>query len=209
MRSAFRFGLAAVGLTVAGGMLGFLAAGSRGRALLPVGAAAPEVVGADAKGATFKLSAGKKGKFAIVYFYPKDDTPGCTKEACAFRDAFDKFVKAGVTIFAVSRDSEPSHKAFREKYTLPFPLVADTSGAVQRAYRVPNRVWGIAARVTFLVGPDGKIARVFPDVDPGVNAKELLGIIATLKGCEVAPPLPSPREAPVPSPREAAGWIKG
>jgi peroxiredoxin Q/BCP len=151
--------------------------------LLAVGSPAPDVVGTDAKGATFKLSAETKkaGKFAIVYFYPKDDTPGCTKEACAFRDAFDKFVAAGVTIFGVSRDAEPSHKAFQQKYTLPFPLVADTSGAVQKAYHVPNSVWGTTKRVSFLIGPDGKIARVFPDVDPGVHAKDLLNIITSLK----------------------------
>jgi len=148
--------------------------------LLAVGAPAPEVIGTDAKGTTFKLSA-QKQKFAIVYFYPKDDTPGCTKEACAFRDAFDKFIAAGVTIFGVSRDAEPSHKAFQQKYTLPFPLVADTSGAVQKAYRVPSNIWGGTKRVSFLVGPDGKIAKVFPDVDPGVHAKELLALIASLK----------------------------
>jgi peroxiredoxin Q/BCP len=148
--------------------------------LLAVGSPAPDVVGADAKGTTFKLSA-QKGKFAIVYFYPKDDTPGCTKEACAFRDAFDKFIAAGVTIFGVSRDAEPSHKAFQQKYTLPFPLVADASGAVQKAYHVPSNLFGMAKRVSFLVGPDGKIAKVFPDVDPGVHAKELLDVIASLK----------------------------
>ena len=103
MRSAFRFGLAAVALTVTGGMLGFLRP-ARADDLLAAGAPAPEVVGTDAKGTAFKLSA-QKGKFAIVYFYPKDDTPGCTKEACAFRDAFDKFVAVGVTIFGVSRNS--------------------------------------------------------------------------------------------------------
>jgi thioredoxin-dependent peroxiredoxin len=147
--------------------------------LLAVGAPAPEVVGVDAKGTTFKLSA-QKGKYAIVYFYPKDDTPGCTKEACAFRDAFDKFVAAGVTIFGVSRDAEPSHKAFQQKYTLPFPLVADASGAVTKAYHVPSTL-GFDKRVTFLVGPDGKVAKVFPDVDPGVHAKELLDLITSLR----------------------------
>ena len=182
MRSALRFSFAAVALTAAGVVLGFLGT-ARADELLAVGVPAPEVVGTDAKGATFKLSA-QKGKYAIVYFYPKDDTPGCTKEACAFRDAFDKFVAAGVTIFGVSRDSEPSHKAFQQKYTLPFPLTADTSGAVQKAYRVPDSVWGSTKRVSFLVGPDGKIARVFPDVDPGVHAKDLLGIIASLKGAK-------------------------
>jgi len=150
---------------------------------LAVGAPAPEVTGVDAKGTTFKLSA-QKGKYAIVYFYPKDDTPGCTKEACAFRDAYDKFVAAGVTIFGVSHDAEPSHKAFQQKYTLPFPLVPDTSGAVQKAYHVGSNIWGGTKRVSFLVGPDGKIAKVFPDVDPGVHAKELLGVIASLKGAK-------------------------
>jgi peroxiredoxin Q/BCP len=152
-------------------------------AMLPVGSPAPEVVGTDAKGSTFKLSA-QKGHYAIVYFYPKDDSAGCTREACAFRDAFDKFVAAGVTIFGVSRDPAPSHEAFMKKYTLPFPLVPDPSGAVQKAYRVPSLHEGIAARVSFLIGPDGKVARVFPDVDPGVHAKELLGVIASLKGAK-------------------------
>ena len=183
MRSSLRFSFAAVALTAMVVMVGFFGPARADEPLLVAGAAAPEVVGTDAKGTTFKLSAQvKAGKYAIVYFYPKDDTPGCTKEACAFRDAFDKFVAAGVTIFGVSRDSEPSHKAFQQKYTLPFPLVADTSGAVQKAYHVPDSIWGKTKRVSFLIGPDGKIARVFPDVDPGVHAKELLAIIATLKG---------------------------
>jgi len=174
---------AVIVMSVLGLLTRFASVALADEALLPVGSAAPDVVGADAKGTTFKLSA-QKGKFAIVYFYPKDDTPGCTKEACAFRDAFDKFVAAGVTIFGVSRDAEPSHKAFQQKYTLPFPLVADTSGAVQKAYRVPSNFWGGTKRVSFLVGPDGKIAKVFPDVDPGVHAKELLGVIGALKGAK-------------------------
>jgi thioredoxin-dependent peroxiredoxin len=150
--------------------------------LLPVGAVAPEVEGKDASGAVVKLSASlsaAKGRSAIVYFYPKDETPGCTKEACAFRDAYDKFVKAGVTIFAVSRDTEASHKGFREHFKLPFPMVADPSGAVQKAYRVPGDV--VAKRVSFLVGPDGKIARVWPSVDPVVHAGEVLEAAAALK----------------------------
>ena len=181
MRSSLRFSFAAVALTALIVMVGYFGPARADEPLLAVGAAAPEVVGTDAKGTTFKLSAQvKAGKYAIVYFYPKDDTPGCTKEACAFRDAFDKFVAAGVTIFGVSRDPEPSHKAFMQKYTLPFPLVADPSGAVQKAYRVPSTIWGGSKRVSFLVGTDGKIARVYPDVDPGVHAKELLAAIAAL-----------------------------
>ncbi len=146
--------------------------------LLPVGAAAPEVVGTDAAGKTFKLSA-LKGHYAVVYFYPKDETTGCTKEACAFRDASGDYAKAGITVFAVSRQDEASHKEFREHYHLAFPMVADTSGAVQKAYGVPNILPGtdIASRVTFLVGPEGKIAHVWPKVDPVVNAKEVLAAV--------------------------------
>src|SRR6478672_2722952 len=179
MRSSVRFSFAAVGLTAVGLLVGLFHSARADEPLLAVGTPAPEVVGTDAKGTTFKLSA-QKGKFAIVYFYPKDDTPGCTKEACAFRDAFDKFVAAGVTIFGVSHDAEPSHKAFMQKYTLPFPLVADPSGAVTKAYHVPSTL-GFDKRVTFLVGPDGKIVKVYPDVDPGVHAKELLDAIGALR----------------------------
>ena len=149
---------------------------------LAIGAPAPDVTGKDAAGTPVKLSA-QKGKFAVVYFYPKDETLGCTKEACAFRDAFDKFVNAGITIFAVSRDPESSHVSFREHYHLQFPMVADPSGAVQRAYRVPPIKAGaeVTARVTFLVGPDGKIARVWPKVDPVVSAREVLDAVAEIQ----------------------------
>ena len=165
-----------VGLTAVVALLVFVVARVRANdSLLPVGAAAPEVVGKDAAGTAVKLSA-LKGHFAVVYFYPKDETAGCTKEACAFRDASDKFVKAGVTIFAVSRQDEASHKGFREHYHLPFPMVADTSGALQRAYGVPSAMPGleIAARVTFLVGPDGKIAQAHPKVSVKSHPKEIL-----------------------------------
>ncbi|HEY4187101.1 MAG TPA: peroxiredoxin [Polyangia bacterium] len=158
----------------------FVPAASRAGAAtpLPIGAAAPEVQGKDAKGGAVKLSA-QRGHYAVVYFYPKDETLGCTKEACAFRDAFDKFVTAGVTIFAVSHDDDASHQGFREHQHLPFPMVADTSGAVQRAYGVGSALPGtsMTARVTFLVGPDGKIARVWPKVDPVVNATEVLDAV--------------------------------
>jgi thioredoxin-dependent peroxiredoxin len=155
------------------------AAGARGdQPLLPVGANAPEVEGKDAKGSVVKLSA-LKGRYAIVFFYPKDDTPGCTKEACGFRDAYDRFARAGIGIFGVSRDSEASHRAFQDKYGLPFALVADPSGAVQRAYRVPGE--NVAKRVSFLVGPNGKIAQVWPDVDAAGHATEVLDAIAAHK----------------------------
>ena len=171
--------LAAIGVLAAVAILLVVARSHANDSLLPVGAAAPEVVGKDAAGTTFKLSA-QKGHFAVVYFYPKDETAGCTKEACAFRDASADYAKKGITIFAVSRDSDASHKGFREHYHLPFPMVADSSGAVQKAYGVPSVAPGIhiASRVTFLVGPDGKIVRVWPKVDPVVNAKEVLAAAA-------------------------------
>ena len=171
-----RHRLAALGSLVS---VALFAAGVRAdEPLLPVGANAPEVEGKTAKGALLKLSA-QKGRYAIVFFYPKDDTPGCTKEACGFRDAYDRFDKAGIAIFGVSRDSEASHRAFQEKYGLPFALVADPSGAVQRAYRVPGE--NVARRVSFLVAPNGKIARVWPDVDPAGHATEVLDAIAAHK----------------------------
>ncbi|MGD8862474.1 MAG: peroxiredoxin [Myxococcales bacterium] len=141
-------------------------------AMLEPGEAAPEVVGEDADGQTIKLSE-QRGSPAVVYFYPKDDTPGCTKEACAFRDAFDRYTRMGITIFGVSRDDAESHREFRQEYELPFPLVADTDGAVQKAYGVPS-TFGMASRVTFLVDGQGRIAHVWPDVDPGVHADQVL-----------------------------------
>lgn len=158
------------------------AAASAARAnsgLLAAGAAAPDVEGKDAKGRSQRLS-DRKGHVSIVYFYPKDGTPGCTKEACAFRDTFDKFNARGVTIFGVSRDDEASHAKFLAEHSLPFPLVADPSGAIQKAYGVPDRMPGLASRVTFLVAADGRIAKVWPDVDPAVHADEVFKAIEQL-----------------------------
>jgi len=147
--------------------------------LLAVGVSAPDVVGKDAKGQIQRLS-DRKGHVSIVYFYPKDGTPGCTKEACAFRDTFDKFTQRGVTIFGVSRDDEASHAKFLAEHSLPFPLVADPSGAVQKAYGVPDRAPDLASRVTFLVAADGRIAKVWPDVDPAVHADQVFQAIEQL-----------------------------
>jgi peroxiredoxin Q/BCP len=151
-----------------------------GSGLLPVGAIAPEVVGTSRDGQAARLSA-VRGHAAVVYFYPKDETPGCTHEACAFRDAFAKYEARHVTIFGVSRDSDESHAQFRASHSLPFPLVADEDGTVARAYGVPSTL-GMASRVTFLVGRDGRIARVWPDVDPGVHAAEVLAAVDAVEG---------------------------
>jgi thioredoxin-dependent peroxiredoxin len=140
--------------------------------LLPVGSPAPDLVAEDAQGARIKLS-DVRGQVAAVYFYPKDDTPGCTKQACAFRDTYDRLAEADVVVIGVSRDSAESHRKFRKKHDLPFPLVADESGEALRAYGVPKR-FGMAARVTFLVDRDGRIAHVWPDVDPAADAQRVL-----------------------------------
>lgn len=146
-----------------------------GTGLLPVGAIAPDVTGTTNDGKAVHLS-GVRGHAAVVYFYPKDETPGCTKEACAFRDAFTKYDALQVAIFGVSRDSEKSHAEFRTKHKLPFPLVADEEGDVARAYGVSSTL-GMASRVTFLVGSDGRVLRVWPDVDPGVHADQVLAAV--------------------------------
>jgi peroxiredoxin Q/BCP len=148
--------------------------------LLAVGAPAPDVAGKDGTGRMVHLQE-RQGHVSIVYFYPKDGTPGCTKEACAFRDAFDKFAQRDVTIFGVSRDDEASHAKFRAEHQLQFPLVADPDGKVQLAYGVPDRMPGLASRVTFLVAADGRIAKVWPDVDPAVHADEVWAAIDQLK----------------------------
>jgi peroxiredoxin Q/BCP len=147
---------------------------------LSVGMIAPDFE-TSAGGATRVRLSAQRGHYALVYFYPKDETPGCTKEACAFRDAFAKFEQAHITIFGVSRDTETSQAAFREHHQLPFALAADPSGSVQHAYGVPELRSGIAKRVSFLVGPDGKIARVFPEVNPALHADEVLAAVPSAR----------------------------
>ena len=124
-----------------------------------------------------------KGKAVVLYFYPKDDTPGCTKEACAFRDAYAEFEQAGAVVLGVSPDSVKSHAKFSGKFNLPFPLLSDPEKKIVQEYGV----WGEKSfmgrkymgtfRVTFLIGPDGKIARIWPDVKPEKHAQEVLDAI--------------------------------
>lgn len=164
--------------TLVTGMVACSANGAAAPALIKPGAAAPDLVGEDEGGKSVRLS-DRRGHPAVVYFYPKDATPGCTKEACAFRDVFEEYKAAQVTVFGVSRDSMASHRAFRKEHALPFPLVADEDGRIERAYGVQSRL-GMSARVTFLVASDGTIAHVWPDVDPGVHAKEVLAEVSKL-----------------------------
>jgi thioredoxin-dependent peroxiredoxin len=143
-----------------------------GVGLLPIGARAPEVEGRDAKDHDVKLS-DLRGKLIVVYFYPSDGSPGCTAEACAFRDAWKRYDEANVAIFGVSSDSPESHKKFEHEQKLPFPLVADTAGKIGAAYGVRKTVLGYD-RVSFLVDREGRVARVWASVDPGVHADEVL-----------------------------------
>jgi peroxiredoxin Q/BCP len=121
-----------------------------------------------------------RGSPVILYFYPKDDTPGCTTEACSFRDDYSEFVKNKVVILGVSPDTSKSHLKFKTKYNLPFPLLADTNHKVCELYGVWGRKkmmgkeYDGVFRTTFVIGADGEIKRVFENVKPSEHAKEVL-----------------------------------
>jgi peroxiredoxin Q/BCP len=174
--------LTLVAIAIGGGLTALACGAPRrpdgGRGLLPPGAAAPDLEARDASDHAVRLSS-LRGKNVVVYFYPKDGTPGCTKEACAFRDAWTRYETAGVAILGVSRDSAERHRAFAKEHALPFPLVADETGAAQEAYGVSSFL-GMSSRVSFLVGGDGKVVKVWPDVDPGVHADEVLAAAAAV-----------------------------
>lgn len=177
-RSPIRFALPAVmAVSLAG--CGATARPDGGEGLLPIGTDAPNLSAIDQHGKEHRL-ADEKGHPVIVYFYPKDGTPGCTKEACAFRDAWDKFKAANVQIFGVSTDDAKSHEEFAKEEKLPFPILADPNSEWVRAFGVPTRL-GMASRVSFLLDPNGKVAKVYPNVDPGIHADEVLKDAAALK----------------------------
>jgi peroxiredoxin Q/BCP len=121
-----------------------------------------------------------KGQKVVLYFYPKDDTPGCTKEACSFRDAYSKFKKQGIKLLGVSPDSEASHQKFITKYKLPFTLLADRDHTIADAYGVwgekkfMGRTYMGVLRTTFLIDEKGKIKKVFEKVKPEDHATEVL-----------------------------------
>jgi peroxiredoxin Q/BCP len=123
-----------------------------------------------------------RGKWVTLYFYPKADTPGCTKEACEFRDNIFAFEEIGATILGVSLDDVKDQKAFAEKYSLPFPLLSDAEGETAKAYGVHNSILGfkMAKRETFIIGPDGRIAKHYAKVDPKTHSTEVLGDLKSL-----------------------------
>ncbi len=154
--------------------------------MLTVGDKAPNFRLPDQDGAEHTLGE-VKGQWALVYFYPKDDTPGCTKEACGIRDAFPKFKKLGLTVFGVSVDSVKKHAKFVEKYQLPFILLADEGKEMVEAYGVwgkkkfMGREYMGTNRVSFLIDPKGKIAKVYPQVKPEAHADEVLADVRALQ----------------------------
>ena len=135
-------------------------------------------------GETVKLSA-LRGKPVVLYFYPKDDTPGCTTQACGIRDAYGEFEQAGAVVLGVSPDSETSHVKFKEKYGLPFTLLADADHAVAELYGV----WGEKTfagktylgvnRSTFVIGADGNVNKVMHDVKPATHADDVLAALGS------------------------------
>ena len=143
------------------------------------GSVAPNFAAKDANGETVRLK-DLRGQKVVLYFYPKDDTPGCTKEACSFRDAFADLKKRDIKVLGVSKDSEASHKKFAAKYKLPFTLLADPDHSIADAYGVygekkfMGRTYLGVKRVTFLIDEKGKVKKVFEKVKPEEHAREVL-----------------------------------
>lgn len=146
---------------------------------LPLGEPAPAFEAPDQEGVVRSL-AEMRGKFVVLYFYPRDATPGCTREACAFRDVWSRFEEANATVVGVSTDDSESHARFAREHDLPFPLLADTDESIADSFGVSVRL-GFAERVTFLIDPEGRVRHVFESVDPGVHAEEVLSRIEELR----------------------------
>ncbi|MDJ0844367.1 peroxiredoxin [Crocosphaera sp.] len=140
---------------------------------LAVGTVAPDFTTADDEGNTVSLS-DYKGKVVVLYFYPKDDTPGCTKEAQSFRDNYQQYQDKDMVVFGVSMDDQASHKAFKEKYGLPFQLLVDKDGKLTKAYDVDGG--GYSKRVTYIIDAEGKISYVDEKVKTDTHAKDILGV---------------------------------
>jgi len=142
-----------------------------------VGQPAPEFTLPDQNGGSVSLSS-LKGGWVVVYFYPKDDTPGCTAESCSFRDSFEEFTDAGAKVVGISSDSVESHKAFATKHNLPFTLLADTDGSVRKAFGVGKTLGLIPGRVTYVIDPEGVVRHKFSSqFKPKSHIDEALDVI--------------------------------
>lgn len=150
-------------------------------ALLKEGMKAPDFEGVDQNGETIKLN-DFKGKKLVLFFYPKDNTPGCTAEACNLRDNYDDMLKRGFAVVGVSKDSEKSHKNFADKYSLPFPLIADTSKKILNDYNVwrEKNLYGKISmgtvRTTFIIDENGIIEKIISKVNTKSHAEQIIKI---------------------------------
>jgi peroxiredoxin Q/BCP len=148
-------------------------------ATIEVGSPAPVLTATDQSGQKINLADAYKSGYTLVYFYPKADTPGCTKQACSLRDSFAQLTEKGVKVYGVSHDTAESQKAFQEKYKLPFPLLADTDHALSTAFGVPSK-GEYAARQAFLI-KDGKIVWLDREASTAEQAADVLAAIDQLK----------------------------
>ena len=150
--------------------------------MLKEGSKAPDFTAKDQNGNTVKLS-NLKGQKVVLYFYPKDDTPGCTKEACSFRDDYSLFALKGAVVIGVSPDSASSHQKFRAKYGLPFYLLSDPDHRVAEAYgawgekKMYGRTYEGILRSTFVIDEEGRVAKAFRNVKPEGHAQEVLAYL--------------------------------
>lgn len=153
--------------------------------MLDIGTKAPAFSLTDQDGTTHSLDQ-YKGKWVLIYFYPKDNTPGCTKEACLLRDAWSEFEGHNAVVLGVSKDSEASHKKFADKFNLPFPLLADTETQMIQNYdawkekSMFGKTYMGIQRMSYLIDPDGKIAKVYPKVKPAEHAEQVLADLQDL-----------------------------
>jgi peroxiredoxin Q/BCP len=148
---------------------------------IAVGDKAPDFQLRDQKGNTVSLADFRGKKAVVLYFYPKDETPGCTKEACSFRDSYEDFVKAGAEVIGVSGDSVGKHQAFAEHHRLPFTLLADEGNKLRKAYGVPATLWILPGRVTYVIDRQGIVRHVFDSqLQATKHIDEALGVIRTL-----------------------------
>lgn len=175
--------ISSIAIATIAGLLANMAALAADSAAMPkVGDKAPLVEGTDQDGKPWKLSDDVGKKLVLLYFYPKDDTRGCTKEACGFRDNIDSLKADNVEVIGVSFDSGDSHLKFISKYKLNFPLIADTDGKIADTYGVRMAGKSMAQRVSFLIGMDGKILHVTDSPNPDTHLSEMKDAAAKAKG---------------------------
>ncbi|MCC6810792.1 MAG: peroxiredoxin [Deltaproteobacteria bacterium] len=151
-----------------------------------VGTKAPPIVGQTHDGQAFDLAA-KKGQWTVLYFYPKDGTPGCTKQACAFRDATKQLTDLGVAIYGISRDSKERHQKFAAEHRLPFLLIADPDGTITNAWGVSG-AFRMSKRWTFVIDPELVVRDVQKDVDPALNAEQVAAAVKRFLAAPAASP---------------------